>query len=189
MNSGLYQIQTVFLFLRESARRVRISWFQQDLMLPSEEGQFWFQEEAQASTSRPGPQSESISTILFLFSTSQFEYVRQLGGVKGIPPRKSAPSLPLAMPQTATLSVLFKDSDFYSKKCYIFILKWIVAQEFASISAVPRCGQNSLTLVYSFNLFCHCLKVEEGFPTPLWSPQAKHLWQKGSATPYIKDRC
>lgn len=30
-------------------------------------------------------------------------------------------------------------------------------------------------LFYSFNLFCHSLKVEEGFPTLLWSPQEKQL--------------
>lgn len=100
-----------------------MSSFQQELMLPSEEGQFWLQEEVQTSTLRRGLQSKSTSMILFLSGTSQFEHAEQLDVVKRIPTRKSTLSLPLAMPQTATFRVLFKASDFYSKKCYIFILK------------------------------------------------------------------
>lgn len=147
MYSGLYQVQTVFLFLRELSRRVRRSWFQQELTLPSEEGQFWFQEEVEASTSRRRPQSESTSMVLYLFDMFPFEHAGQPDGVKSIPPRKSA----LSLPQTATFRVLFKDSDFFnSKKCYIFTLKWFAAQEFAGISAVSACGQNNSTLILFF---------------------------------------
>lgn len=61
--------------------------------------------------------------VLFLFGTSQFEHAGQLDVVKSIPPSKSALSLPVAMPQTATFRLLFKDSGFYSEKGYIFTLK------------------------------------------------------------------
>lgn len=128
MTSGLQQIQTVFFFLRESTRRVRMSGFQQELTLPLEERQFCLQEEVPASTSRQGPQSQSTSMVLFLPSYP-FEHTEQLDRFKSIPARKSVLSLkqhysefsskPVVFVQKSAIFLLSNDLQLRNSQVYL----------------------------------------------------------------------
>lgn len=46
-------------------------------------------------------------------------------------------------------------------------------------------GHLSLTVLlgfFAFGHFCHSLNCEKGFPTPLWSPQARAAFKKKSTS-------